>query len=138
MSFKIRHANPDDADVLASLIHELAIYEKLEHDSRPDTEALRRHLKPGANPRCEALVAEETGTGRAIGFALYFPSYSTFLTRWGIYLEDLYVQPAYRGKGVGFGLLKRVAAVAIARGCRRLDWSVPPFRWMAPCGRLGL
>lgn len=122
--FRIRAATPDDAPMLARLIDELAAYEQLSHASHPNPDALRLHLATDAQPRCEALLAELTTTDRAIGFALFFPSYSTFLTRWGLYLEDLYVQPDYRGMGVGFSLLARVARVAVARGCERLDWSV--------------
>jgi len=124
----IRPAGPADAETLVSLILELAEYERLTHEAVPDAEALRKHLAPEAQPRCEALIAEQDG--QPIGFALYFHNYSTFLTRWGIYLEDIYVKPAYRGKGTGFALLKRVAEIAVERGCRRLDWAV--LDWNEP------
>lgn len=129
-AFQIRPATPDDADAILELILALADYEKLRHEASPDVEALRQHLAPDAQPRCGALLAEDAVTGGAIGFALYFPSYSTFLTRWGIYLEDLYVRPEARGQGVGFALLQRLAALAVAQGCQRLDWSV--LDWNAP------
>ncbi len=123
-SVAIRAALPADAERIAGLIRELADFERLAAEAAPDAEALARHLDPAApGPRCEALVAEAEG-GALVGFALFFPNYSTFLTRWGLYLEDLYVQPAWRGRGVGFALLKGVAEAAVARGCRRLDWSV--------------
>jgi GNAT superfamily N-acetyltransferase len=128
--YHIRPAGPGDAEVLVELILGLADYEKLAHEAAPDPAALRAHLRDDARPRCEALLAEEAATRRAIGFALYFPNYSTFLTRWGLYLEDLYVLPAFRGRGVGLALLRRVAEIAVARGCRRLDWSV--LDWNAP------
>jgi len=122
--FRIRPATPDDADKLIELVMELASYEKLVHEARPDAEALSQHLEEDANPRCEALLAEEETSDKAVGFALFFYNYSTFLTRWGIYLEDLYVLPDFRGKGIGSALLKHVAERAVERGCRRLDWHV--------------
>lgn len=130
MSATIRSATPDDATHLVRLIHELAVYEKLEDEAEPDPDALRRHLADDARPRCEALLAVDDETSEAVGFALFFPNYSTFLTRWGVYLEDLYVQPAYRGRGIGFALLRRVAQIAVERGARRLDWAV--LDWNAP------
>ncbi len=130
MSFTIRAAGPEDAEVLCALIVGLAQYERLAHEAVPDAEALRRHLAADAHPRCEALLAEDEATGEAVGFALFFPNYSTFLTRWGLYLEDLFVQPAHRGRGIGLSLLRRVAQIALERGCRRLDWSV--LDWNAP------
>ena len=88
--------------------------------------ALRRDLAPSASPGCAALLAEHKASGQVIGFALYFYNYSTFLTRWGIYLEDLFVKPAFRGRGAGFGLLKRIAKIALEKGYDRLDCSVYP------------
>lgn len=129
MDHAIRTATPDDAEILAELIVELATYEKLRDEADPDPEALRRQLSPEAQPRVEAVLAE-ADTGAAIGFALFFHNYSTFLTNFGVYLEDLYVRPAYRGRGVGFGLLQRVAQTAHDRGCERLDLAV--LDWNAP------
>ncbi|CAM3205885.1 GNAT family N-acetyltransferase [Rhodothermus bifroesti] len=123
-AFRIRMARPEDAEVLVGLIRELAEYEKLQHVAQPDPKALRAHLDPAACPRCEALLAEEIESGEPIGFALFFANYSTFLTRWGLYLEDIYVRPAYRGRGVGMALFQRVAEIAVARGAQRLDWQV--------------
>lgn len=131
MSFSIRPAGPEDAAVLAGLIEELAEYERLRHEARPDVEALAQHLSPSASPRCDAFLAERTDTGEPAGFALYFRNYSTFLTRWGIYLEDLYVRPENRGEGVGFALLKRVAEQAVAEGCERMEWSVLTWNELA-------
>ena len=129
--FTIRPATPDDAETIAGLIHELAAYEKLAHEADPDVQALREHLSAGPGSRCEALLAEERTSGRAVGFALFFPNYSTFLTRWGIYLEDLYVRPEARGQGVGFALFKEIARIANERGCGRLEWSVLDWNELA-------
>jgi diamine N-acetyltransferase len=119
----IRRATPDDAEVLARLIRELAAYEKLADEADPDPKALRRQLAPDAQPRCDALLAE-TAAGEAVGFALFVANYSTFLTNFGLHLEDLYVRPEHRGEGLGFALVQRVAEIADERGCRRIDWAV--------------
>jgi diamine N-acetyltransferase len=129
MSYTLRAATPDDADVLVELILQLASYEKLRHEANPDANALRRQLAPDAQPRVEALLAE-ADSGATIGFALFFRNYSTFLTNFGMYLEDLFVRPAYRGRGVGRALLQRVAQIAMDRGCKRLDWAV--LNWNTP------
>jgi len=123
-TFEIRVADPSDAEEITRLIDGLAEYERLAHESRPDPEALRRHLGKEANPRCEALLAADIPSGRSVGFALYFYSYSTFLTRFGLYLEDLFVEPEYRGRGIGKALFARVVDVARMRGCERVEWSV--------------
>ena len=134
---RIRQAGPDDAEALAQLIVEFADYER--PDAAPNVAALRRHLAPTANPGCAALLAEHEASGQVIGFALYFQNYSTFLTRWGIYLEDLYVKPAFRGRGAGFSLLKHMAEIALEKGYDRLDFSV--LSWNNPaidfCRKLG-
>jgi len=122
-AISIRPATPADAEVLVLLIRELADYEKLLDEAHPDAGRLAEHLRSDAQPRCEALIAE-TSDGDPVGFALYFANYSTFLTRFGLYLEDLYVRPAHRGQGIGFALLQRVAQIARDRGCERLDWAV--------------
>ena len=127
----IRPATPDDAETIAGLIRELAAYEKLAHEAQPDVRALRAHLGAGDGARCEALLAERQTSGQAVGFALFFSNYSTFLTRWGIYLEDLYVQPETRGQGVGFALLQEIARIAYERGCGRLEWSVLDWNELA-------
>ncbi len=129
MSFHIREATPADAERLTYLINALAGYEHLEHESNPDAEALARHLSPGAQPRCHALVAEKDG--EVVGMALYFFNYSTFLTRWGIFLEDLFVLPDFRGTGIGFALLKALARVAVSHDCQRLDWNVLDWNQLA-------
>ena len=120
-SYSIRPAVPGDEDALFGLIQALADYEKLTHAVTGSAEQLARDLFAPI-PRVEALLVE--GDGRAIGFALYFHNYSTFLTKLGLYLEDIFVLPEYRGHGVGKALLSRVAKVACERGCGRLEWSV--------------
>src|SRR6187397_1144840 len=106
--FLIRAAAPADVAELLRLIHELAVYEKLEHLAVGTPAQLHEALF-GKRPVCEALVAEVEG--RAVGFALYFATFSTFLCKPGLYLEDLFVEPAHRGRGIGKALLKRLAAI---------------------------
>jgi len=129
VAIPIRAATPSDAETLVALIRELAEYEKLLHEAHPSAERLREHLSPDAQPGCEAFLAE-TVAGEPVGFALYFFNYSTFLTRFGVYLEDLFVRPEHRGNGVGFRLLQRVARVAVDRDCERMDWAV--LDWNEP------
>lgn len=124
---QIRDATRDDVPAIHALIGELADYEKLRHEFVGDAAQLASHLFD--EPRCaHALVAE--GPDAIIGFALYFYNYSTFLCRPGLYLEDLYVQPAQRGRGVGKVLLRELAARAVARGCGRMEWAV--LDWNTP------
>ena len=124
MPFAIRPATPSDAPVVAALIDELADYERMTAQSRPDASALARHMAGLDGPTLEVILATDAETSEAIGFALFFQTYSTFLTRWGLYMEDLYVKPAYRGKGVGRALVQTIARTAVARNCSRLEWSV--------------
>jgi len=123
----IRTARPADAETLAQLIRELASYEKLEHEAQATAESIRTHLF-GARPCAEALIAEVAG--EPVGFALFFPNFSTFRGQPGIYLEDIFVQPAHRGRGLGKALFQAVAALAVERGCGRLEWAV--LDWNAP------
>jgi GNAT superfamily N-acetyltransferase len=118
----LRPATEADVEAIVGLIRELADFEQLTHLLQVTPEGLRQHLF-GARPAAECLVAQ-LGPTAVIGFALYFPSFSTFLGRPGLWLEDLYVQPAHRGTGVGRALLQRVGALALERGCGRLEWSV--------------
>jgi GNAT superfamily N-acetyltransferase len=120
-NYHIRQAQEADANAIFALIQELAHYEKLTHQVTGTPETLAEHLF-GTSAYAEAIVAE--AQGRLIGFALFFKNYSTFLTKPGLYLEDLYVQDAYRGQGIGKALLKAVAQIAQARGYGRLEWSV--------------
>ena len=119
--YTIRAAVPDDVGLILSLIRELADYEQLGGQVVANEERLTESLF-GASPSAEVLIAD-TDSGAA-GFALYFQNYSTFLAKPGIYLEDLYVRPEYRGQGIGLGLLKAMAGIACERGCERLDWMV--------------
>jgi diamine N-acetyltransferase len=119
----IRKATPEDAQTLVDLILELAAYERLLDEAEPSVDLLREHLSEEALTGCEALIAE-TDEGTAVGFALFFHNYSTFLTNAGLYVEDIFVKPTYRGEGLGFALLRRCAEIAEARGCRRMDWAV--------------
>ncbi|MCW5569609.1 MAG: GNAT family N-acetyltransferase [Steroidobacteraceae bacterium] len=117
----IRPAVAADAPLLLSLIRGLADYEKLSHEVVATEEQLAAELG-AARPVVQALVAERAG--RALGFALYFFSFSTFLARQGLYLEDLYVLPEARGGGIGRALLVELARRAAERGCGRMEWSV--------------
>jgi GNAT superfamily N-acetyltransferase len=123
----IRPATPLDLPLIAQLIRELAEYEKLAHAVDFDEETLRNHLF-GPRPYAEALIAEESGQG--VGFALFFHNFSTFHGKPGIYLEDLFVRPASRGKGHGKALLVRLAQLAVERNCCRLEWAV--LDWNTP------
>ena len=127
MSVVIRAAVEQDAPAILSLIRELADYERLSHAVEATTEDIVATLFR-ERPAAEALVAELDGA--AVGMAIFFSSYSTFLGRAGIYLEDLFVQPAHRGQGIGKRLLGEVARIALARGCRRLEWAV--LDWNEP------
>ena len=124
---RLRQANVGDVPTIASLIRELAAYEKLLDRVSLDEERLGRHLF-GDRPYAEVVLAEVDG--EATGFALFFHNYSTFLGRPGIYLEDLFVRPEQRGGGVGRALLTHLARLALDRGCGRLEWSV--LDWNEP------
>lgn len=121
MTDVIRDATPLDVGGMLGLMRELAEYEKLTH-LFVATEASLRDALFGERPAAEALVAEQDG--KIVGYALYFHNFSTFLSRRGLYLEDLYVQPALRGNGLGTALLRRLAAIAVERQCGRFEWSV--------------
>jgi GNAT superfamily N-acetyltransferase len=124
----IRAATPADAPVIAELIRALAEYERLSDQVVMREEDLRRHLF-GQRPAAEVVVAQEEG-GEVVGFALFFSSFSTFLGRPGLYLEDLFVRPGARGRGHGKALLCHLARLAVERGCGRLEWSV--LDWNEP------
>jgi GNAT superfamily N-acetyltransferase len=134
--FTLRPAGPADCAEILRLIAELADYEKLS-DMAVGTEARLRESLFGARPAAEAILAEHGG--RAVGFALYFMTFSTFLCQPGLYLEDLFVEPAHRGHGIGKALLKRLASIAVERGCGRfewrvLDWNEPSIRFYESLG----
>jgi len=124
---EIRPAKSEDVETIFQLIHALADYEKLSHEVTGTAALLHEHLF-GAHPCIEALLADHQG--QPIGFALFFTNYSTFLTKPGIYLEDLFVMPEYRGKGIGKALLRALARLALERDCGRLEWSV--LDWNEP------
>jgi GNAT superfamily N-acetyltransferase len=122
--FRIREAVEADVPLVASLIRELAEYERL-LDQVTLTEAGLRDALFGHRRYAEVAIAEAAeGAAEPMGFALFFHNFSTFLGQPGIYLEDLFVRPAHRGEGVGRALLRHLAEVAVARGCGRLEWAV--------------
>ena len=116
-----RFAQPSDVITLFQLIKGLAEYEKLSHAVIGNAEALKDHLF-GSPKYVDAIIAEIDG--QAVGFAIFFHNYSTFLTKPGIYLEDIFVSPEYRRQGIGKALLTKVAQIAVERDCGRLEWSV--------------
>jgi GNAT superfamily N-acetyltransferase len=125
--FTIRPANPADVTNIFNLITQLAVYEKLEHMVTGTPQMLHDSLF-GARPACECVMALENNA--PIGFALYFTTYSTFLGRPGLYLEDLFVIPEARGRGYGKALIVHLAALAKARNCGRFEWRV--LDWNTP------
>ena len=127
MSIHLRPAVVEDAPVILGFIRELAAYEKLSEWCVATEEDLAKHLF-GAYPKAEAILAE--WDGRPVGFALFFYNFSTFLAKPGIYLEDLYIQPEMRGKGIGKALLMHLVRLAKLRDCGRVEWSV--LDWNAP------
>ena len=127
MTIAIRPAVGSDLDSIIGFIRALADYERLADAVRLSPETLEAHLF-GPRPMAEVLIAEMEGA--AVGFALFFHNFSTFEGRPGIYLEDLFVTPAARGSGAGRALLQSLAALALERGCARLEWSV--LDWNTP------
>lgn len=124
---QVRPAAPTDVPTILALIRELAEYERLSPEVSANELLLHDYLF-GASRIAEALIAECNGT--AVGFAVYFHNFSTFLAKPGIYLEDLFVKPAYRGQGIGESLLRRLAGIASERNCGRLEWAV--LDWNEP------
>ena len=116
---EIRFATPGDVPLILAFIRELAEYEKLEEEIRATEEQLRRTIF--GEKRAEVLIAEAGGV--PAGFALFFHNYSTFLGKAGIYLEDLFVRPEWRGRGIGKALLSRLAQLVRERDCGRLEWA---------------
>lgn len=128
----IRPASPDDVDAIVALIRELADYEGLAHEVELDPAAVREHLfprDPTARPAASVLVATDDGAG-IVGFALWFPTYSTFLGKPGIWLEDLYVRAEHRGKGHGSALLRHLRTLTDGRvEWAVLDWNTPSIEF---------
>lgn len=127
MGIQIRKATRQDSALIFDFIKLLAVYEKLEDEVSATIEGIENTLF-NDNPAAEVFLA--FADNKAVGFALFFQNYSTFLGKPGIYLEDLYVKEEYRGKGYGKKLLKFIAKTAIERGCGRFEWSV--LDWNKP------
>ena len=127
MTLTIRFATVTDCPVILRFIRALADYEKLAHEVVADEAQLRATLF-GVRPGAEVLLAEQAG--EALGFALFFQSYSTFLAKPGLYLEDLFVDPASRGQGVGVALMSALARICVQRHYGRFEWSV--LDWNEP------
>jgi GNAT superfamily N-acetyltransferase len=127
MSAVIRAAVPADTGAIFALMFELAEFEKLTHLFVATEDGLRDALF-GPRPSIEALVVESAG--RLVGYALFFHNYSSFVGKRGLYLEDVYVQPAQRGSGLGTAILQRLAALAVERQCGRFEWTV--LDWNQP------
>jgi GNAT superfamily N-acetyltransferase len=126
-SYEIAAASAADVGDILRLIRALAEYEKL-IDQVVATEAALHEALFESKPQAQALVARSAGG--VVGFALYFQNYSTFRARSGIYLEDLFVEPAHRSRGIGRALLRQLAAIAVERGCARFEWAV--LDWNQP------
>jgi GNAT superfamily N-acetyltransferase len=126
-NFSIRSADPKDCPLILEFVRELAEYEHLSDQVTAKAADFERHLF-GSTPAAEVLIGEEHGV--PVGFALFFTNFSTFLAKPGIYLEDLFVRPAYRGRGYGKALLTAIGKIAMERGCGRVEWSV--LDWNQP------
>jgi GNAT superfamily N-acetyltransferase len=138
-NFHIREATPADVGLILTFIKELAEYERMLDQVVATEELLHEWLFKRGIARC--LIAEEDG--QPIGFALYFFNFSTFVGRGGLYLEDLYIRPAFRGKGYGKRLFRRLAAIAKAEGCGRfewwcLDWNTPSINFYRSLGAVAM
>lgn len=125
--FRLRRAEAGDVSAILGLIRELAVYEHLEDQVEASEDTLRRTLF-GPHPYASVILAE--ADGQAVGYALFFHNYSTFLAKPGIFLEDLFVKPAYRKRGIGKALLIESARIAEETGCGRFEWMV--LDWNAP------
>ena len=123
----IRDARPDDTATICGFIRDLARYEHLEHEMTATPESIAVALF-GDKPKAFALICEVDG--KPAGFTLCFYNFSTFLGRAGIYIEDLYVDPAYRKRGIGRAIFKALAKRAVDEGCGRVEWSV--LNWNKP------
>lgn len=133
MPIHLRPATPADVPLILEFIRGLADYEKLTHEVEATEEKLRATLF-GAKPAAECLLAfastDEVSAPAPAGFAIFFTNYSTFLAKPGLYLEDLFVKPAVRGRGIGKAILLHLAKLANQRGYGRMEWSV--LDWNAP------
>jgi GNAT superfamily N-acetyltransferase len=128
LPFILRTATATDVPLILDFIRQLAEYEKL-LDAVTATEAILHETLFGSKPAAEVIIAE--ADGEPAGFAVFFHSYSTFRGRPGLYLEDLFVRPKFRGRGLGRQLLSALAQLAVQRGCPRMEWSVLNWNEMA-------
>ncbi len=126
-NFSIKFAEPKDAGVIFDFVNKLAEYENLTHEIKADEEQIRKTLF-SENSNAECLIGYEGD--KPVAFALFFHNYSTFLGKYGLYLEDLFVLPEKRGKGYGKMLLKKLAQIALERDCGRFEWMV--LDWNEP------
>ena len=136
----IRRALPEDSGLIFQFVRELAIYERALEEVTADEAGLREALF-GPDARAHALICELDG--ESAGFAVYFYNFSTWLGKYGIFLEDLYVSPEYRGHGAGKAMLQHLARLAVAEGCGRfewnvLDWNEPSIRFYEACGAVAM
>jgi GNAT superfamily N-acetyltransferase len=129
-TFSIRPASPNDVGAILEMVRELAEYENLLHQCVATERQFKQALFD-PSPRVEALVGELDAA--PVAFALFFHNFSTFLGKPGLYLEDLYVKPPFRGRGFGKALLKKLAQIAVERGCGRFEWTV--LNWNEPAIR---
>ena len=126
-SFLLRDAIPEDAPEIARLVYALAVYEMLANEAVATEADFRKHLfGEGASAHC--MMAEVDG--HATGVAIWFYSFNTFTCRLGLYVEDVFVEPAHRGRGIGRAFFRALARRAVAKGCSRMEWSV--LDWNAP------
>jgi len=131
--YSIRYATEEDVPTILQLINELATYEHALHEVLATPESLLRTLSFPSNPSsgyAKTLLVTDTTSQKVAGMALYFHNYSTWRAAPGIYLEDLFVRPEYRGKGYGTALLRELARECVRLGCKRLEWSV--LKWNEP------
>jgi GNAT superfamily N-acetyltransferase len=138
--FVLRDARPEDLPEVVRLVRALAEYEKLLHEAVGTEEDFRAAMF-GPNPRAHCTLAE--AEGRAVGVAIWFFNFSTFTGRPGLYLEDIFVEPAHRGRGIGKAFFQHLAARAVAEGCARmewqvLDWNKPAVRFYRKLGARGM
>jgi GNAT superfamily N-acetyltransferase len=129
MNLDIRAATPDDVPQLLDLIRQLAAYEKLDHEVEANEDRLRQTLFPArGHPAAESVLA--VADGETAGYAVFFTTYSTFLAKPGLYLEDVFVTPGMRKRGIGGAIFRHLARLAHRRGCGRMEWTV--LDWNKP------
>lgn len=125
--FSIKFAEPEDAGIILDFVKKLAEYEKLSHEVKADEKQIHKTLFSG-NPKAECIIGYEEN--EPVAFAIFFHNYSTFLGKYGLYLEDLFVLRGKRGKGYGKMMLKKLARIALDRDCARFEWAV--LDWNEP------